>query len=279
MIDLHTHSTFSDGTNTPEQLIALAQQAHLSAIALTDHNSIQGLPAFLTAAAHSDVEGVAGVEFSTQHQDTELHVVALFVPPQSYQSITQTVAAPKLEKQANNRKLLSLLRSQCGLDVSYEELLQDVAENVVNRAHISAYLMKKGIISSIEEGFSTFLHPDYGLYTPPSRLDTLDIIEQIHHWGAVSVLAHPLLNMSAQELSAFLPQAKERGLVAMETLYATYTPQDTATALTLARTFDLLPSGGSDYHGTIKPHITLGRGCGTLAVPEQVLDDLRKHIP
>jgi len=274
-VDLHIHSSFSDGTYSPSELIKMASEAGLRAVALTDHNTVGGLDEFLKAAEDYDVDAVPGIEFSTEQEGKELHIVGLFVDKSAWGKVEKFLDAAKKAKEESNRALLRNLK-KAGYDVSYEELSAK-ASGSINRAVIGKYLAEKGIISSVKEGFAMILSESGGYYTPPKRLSSLDTIKFIRFIGAVSVLAHPLLNLSPQELERFLKIAKAAGLDAMETRYSLFTVEQTKYLESLAKRYELLPSGGSDYHGECKPDISLGSGRGDLFVPLSYYLNLLKN--
>lgn len=264
--DLHTHSTFSDGTFTPAELIAAAERLNLSAIALCDHNTVDGLPDFLKAGQGSAVAAVPGVEFSTDYEGTELHMLALFVKEEHFASVTALMEDFRLRKEKSNEDLVTALR-RAGMDIDYETV-KAKAGGYINRPHIAAELTRLGYTESIKAAFKTLLAPGGGFYTPPQRMDAFASIRFIKSIGAVAVLAHPFLNLDEAGLRAFLPEALNCGLDGMEVLYPKFSPEETELAGRLAAEFGLLPSGGSDFHGENKPDIALGTGKGDLRVPK-----------
>lgn len=271
--DLHTHSTFSDGTFTPAELVAAAEKLGLSAVALTDHNTVAGLPDFLAAGKNSPVETVPGVEFSTEYTGTELHILALYLKEAHFPTVTAMMEDFRIRKERSNEDLVTAL-AKAGMVINYEAL-KAAAGGYINRAHIAAELTRLGYTESIKAAFKRLLAPGAGYYTPPKRLDAYDAIRFIKSTGAVAVLAHPFLNLDEAGLRAFLPQAVEAGLDGMEVLYPRYSPEETVLAEKIAVEFGLLPSGGSDFHGENKPDIALGAGTGKLRVPCYFLDELK----
>lgn len=272
MIDLHTHSYYSDGTCSPAQLVAQAQDMGLHAIALCDHNTVEGLPAFMAAGENSTVETVPGIELSTEYNGTELHVLALFIQPAHYGPITALLEEFRLCKEQSNIQLTEALR-RAGLDIDYSRIRAE-AEGYVNRAVIGAELTRKGYTASVQEAFRKYLDPVRGFYIPPKRLDTLDAIGFVKELGAVAVLAHPFLNLEETRLRQFLFKAVACGLDGMEILYSRYDSRTTELSRKIAEEFGILPSGGSDFHGRNKPDIRLGTGRGNLEVPDEFLQKL-----
>ena len=276
--DLHTHSHYSDGTFSPAEILAEAEQLGLSSVALTDHNTVAGLPEFLSAAQDSSVEAIPGVEISTAYGETELHIVGLFLPADSFDQITALLEEFNRKKETSNLLLIQNL-NRAGYILNYEEICRNHSQGTVNRAVIAAAMLKKGYISSINEAFKGLLSKKGGYYIPPERLSAFDAIAFLRSLGAVPVLAHPFLNLKTEpELRRFLEEAIPHGLAAMETMYSSYSPETESMARRIAREFGLKESGGSDFHGQTKPHISLGFGKGTLAIPTSFSETLKNHM-
>lgn len=274
--DLHTHSYYSDGSGSPEELIRRARERQLSAVALCDHNTVAGLPEFVEAAADTDVEAVPGVEFSTQYKGTELHILGLFILPETYDAVTEFLKDVLIEKEKSNRELIERLKS-AGIILDYEKIKSQV-KGTVNRAVIGNEMCALGYVNNSDEAFRNYLNRSKGFYVPPKvRLDTFDTIRFIKSIGAVAVLAHPFLDLNEAGLREFLPKAIEAGLDGMEVHYSKFSPEKTALAEQLAEEFKLLPSGGSDYHGKAKPDIDLGVGRGNLRIPGEFLKNLKSR--
>ena len=272
--DLHVHSNYSDGTCAPAELITLAEEAGLSALALCDHNTVAGLPSFLAAAEGSAVEAVPGIEFSTDYRGTELHILGLFIRPEYYAPITAMMADYHRRKEQSNIDLVENL-SRAGYAIDYAAIKTSTTDGFVNRAIIAAALMEKGYVDSIQAAFKTLLKPSHGYYNPPKRPDAYETIRFIKSIGAAAVLAHPFLNLDEASLRVFLPAAKAAGLDGMEVLYSKFDAETTALAGSLAEEFSLLKSGGSDFHGTNKPDIAVGTGRGDLRIPTDWLKNLK----
>lgn len=272
--DLHTHSCFSDGTFTPTQIIKLAEEAGLAAVALCDHNTAAGLAEFVAAGRESTVEAVPGIEFSTEYRGRELHILGLFIQEQHYEAVNDLLAQALERKKQSNMRLLEKLREQ-GVAVDYESLWAE-AGGTVNRAVIGAWLVRHGCCGSMEEAFDRWLNLDRGFYVPPKRPGAFEIIRFIKSIGAVAVLAHPFLNLDEAQLRQFLEQATE--LDGMEVYYSKFSEEQTALAERMAEEFGLVRSGGSDFHGSNKPDISIGTGRGNLAVPLESLEELKKRI-
>ena len=274
--DLHTHSCYSDGTCTPEHLIRLAEEANLSAVALCDHNTVAGLPRFLEAAADSAVEPIPGVEFSTQYEGADLHILGLFIQPETYEKITAMLEGLLRAKEQSNRDLLDRMK-KVNITLDYDQI-KAASGGYVNRAVIGAEMTRLGYTESVQDAFKRYLSESKGFYVPPRQLDPYEAIRFIKSIGAVAVLAHPFLNLDEKGLRTFLPEAVKAGLDGMEVYYSKFTPAETRLAEVIAGEFDLLPSGGSDYHGDNKPDIRIGVGRGDLQIPSRVLEGLRSRL-
>jgi predicted metal-dependent phosphoesterase TrpH len=255
-------------------LVEEAQRCGLAAVALCDHNTVAGLPEFLAAAESTTVEAIPGIEFSTDYHGVELHVLGLFLKPESYGPITDLLEDFRARKDRSNAELVEAL-GRGGYRLDYESIKNATPNGQVNRAHIAAALMEQGYVSSVKEAFKTLLAPEHGYYRPPERLDVFEAIRFTKSIGSAAVLAHPFLNLTEAELRHFLPEAKLAGLDGMETLYSSYSEEITARAAFIADEFELKHSGGSDFHGSSKPDVHLGTGKGALSIPLKILEELK----
>lgn len=273
--DLHTHSTFSDGTDTPEELVALAEEKGLAAIALTDHNTVAGLPDFLAAAEGKKVRAIPGTEFSTDYNGIELHILGLFLKPEYFPVVTALLEDYRLRKEQSNLDLVEKL-NKAGYAIDYAAIKASTPKGQVNRALIAAELTRLGYTESIQGAFKQLLSPKCGYYIPPERLSPFETIRFIKSLGAVAILAHPFLNLQEAQLREFLAEAVPCGLDGMETIYSTYDEETTRLAGQIADEFGILHSGGSDYHGGNKPHIQLGIGQGNIAIDYVLAKNMEK---
>ncbi|MBR5126355.1 MAG: PHP domain-containing protein [Oscillospiraceae bacterium] len=271
--DLHTHSHYSDGSDSPAEVIRKAKKMGLCAIALTDHNTVAGLPEFMESARERHIQAIPGVEISAGYQGKELHIVGLFLPMNRLDEIQPFLDSILRRKEESNHRLVENL-ARAGYPIDYGFLLESHPTGNINRAGIATAMLKKGYISSRDEAFQGILHPEKGIYQPPEQICVFEAIGFLAAFGAVSVLAHPFLKLSEPELREFLPVAMQYGLSAMETMYSTFSPAQTTLAREIAQAYGLKESGGSDFHGTVKPGIRLGIGKGDLAVPMEFARNL-----
>ena len=274
--DLHTHSTFSDGTLSPTELIAAAKEAGLAAVALTDHNTVLGLPAFLAAAEGSGVEAIPGVEISAVFEGGEMHIVGLGILPEYFSRISDFLAYYQRAKEESTRALVAALTA-AGYPLDYGEIAA-TTEGLPNRAHVAAALTAHGYTSSIQEAFDTLLGREHGFYREPPRPTAEAAIALLHSVGAVAVLAHPFYDFTEEELCRYLDgeAARPHRFDAMETRYSEYTEEEADAAHGIALRYGLRESGGSDFHGDRKPGIDIGRGRGNLMIPYDFWKELRK---
>ncbi len=266
--DLHTHSVFSDGTYTPGEIVAEAKRLGLI-VALTDHNTVAGLPEFMDEAQKFGVTAVPGVEFSTEYKGKELHLLGLFIFPEHYAVVERMVKEQHVLKEISNMELVERL-NQAGYLIDYARVKARNPNGNANRAHVAAELLEQGYVTSVQEAFETLLRNDGEFYVPPSRLQLIDVIKELRHIRVLPVLAHPLQELTESELRALLPNAIASGLIGMETMHSSYTPEMISFAEKIAAEFNLLPSGGSDFHGSTKPDIALGIGSGRLCIPKEI---------
>ena len=271
--DLHTHSLYSDGSFTPAQIIAQAKELNLT-VALTDHNTVSGLPEFMAEAEKQGVRAVPGIEFSTLWGKTELHLVGLFVAPEHYGALEQVAQEFHALKEASNIQLTERLNA-AGYAIDYDEIRRRNPGGNINRAHIAVELLRLGHVSSVQEAFDTLLGEEHGYYVPCRRLDIRDAIRLLRSIHAVPILAHPLQDLTEPELRQALPELIDAGLLAMETHHSSYDDETIALATQIAGEFCLLPSGGSDFHGQAKPDIRLGVGKGNLRIPLSFYENLK----
>ena len=276
--DLHAHSVYSDGTVSPREIINQAVEKGLYAVALTDHNTTAGLKEFLTAAEEKaeekekeqpgkpPLQAVAGVEFSTDYGEKELHILGLFLKENTFEKIENRLQILRKNKEESNRKLVENLQKG-GYEIDLEKIKSATPNGQINRAHIASALCEKGYVQSVKHAFSTLLSKDGKFYVPTKRLDAFETVRFIKEIGGAAVLAHPFLDLTESELLQFLNLAKPCGLDGMETRYSLFDDGQTARLEEIAKEMDLLCSGGSDYHGFRKPDIQLGAGRGALKVP------------
>lgn len=284
-IDLHVHSTKSDGTYTPIRLVDYAREKGLSAFALTDHDTIDGLE---EAIAYADSlraslpeeekasvpEVIPGIELSTEYEGKDVHIVGLFIDRHN------TLFLEKLKhfseaRENRNHKMIALLNRH-GIDITYAALQETFPEAVLTRAHYAKYMYETGQIRSIREGFDKYFGDRGPCFVPRESVTPKQAIELILLAGGVPILAHPILyRMSDARLDKLVATLKETGLQGLEAVYSTYSTAEGRQIRKLAAKYDLLISGGSDFHGDTKPGLDLAVGYGKLFIPYEILEKIK----
>ena len=273
-IDLHVHSTFSDGTYTPEQLVDAAFEAGLSAIAITDHDTTDGVSVAIRAAKKRDLEIIAGVELSCEYKQKEVHMLG-FCLDYTNPILNEHLRNFQQSRNMRNQKMVMLLAAE-GFDITYDKLLADNPDCVITRANIARYLVEHGCVKDMSTVFSKYLGDDCRCFVPRKKTSPTQAIQLIHQAGGVAFLAHPLLyRMSTVTLRSLVSELATAGLDGIEAIYATYQPGDERNMKNLAKEYHLLICGGSDFHGANKPYIRIGTGMGHLYVPYEVLDNIK----
>lgn len=276
-IDLHTHSTASDGSLTPRALAEAAARAGLSAVAITDHDTVDGAGEFLAACAEYGVEGIAGVEISAKFR-TEMHILGLFID-YTDTAFLKELSFLKNARSIRNREMIEKL-SDAGFDISESDILAlkpgATLENT-GRAHIASVLASRGAVASIQEAFDLYLSKGMPFYVPRKTYPPKESIELIKKAGGLAVLAHPIyITRDRDELTELLGDLKSCGLDGVEVMYSKYDAEYTAMCGNIADRLGLLKTGGSDFHGANKPDIELGHVFGG-AVPYEFYEELLRR--
>jgi hypothetical protein len=276
VIDLHTHSTVSDGSDTPEEVVALAAKAGLSALALTDHDRQDGIAAARKKATELGIELIAGTEISCNHSGT-MHMLVYFLEP-GEGPLQDELLRLQVARDNRNDELIARL-AELGLPVTMEELEAEAGGSGAGRPHVAAILVRKGAASSVQDAFDRWLAKGRPAYVEKERLDPLPAITLALQSGALPVLAHPLsLGLSPDELEGTVGELADAGLVGLESIYGRYSREDRAGLAVMAAQAGLAITGGSDHHGTYKPDLSVGTGQGDLHVPDGALEALRNRL-
>jgi len=275
-IDLHTHSTASDGTLSPTELMRAAKAAGLSAIALTDHDTFEGLPEAREEAQKQGVELVPGCELSLDYGGLPTHLLALFVDERPGHVVSELTRVRKA-RATRNETMLEKLKA-VGVHLKREDVERH-ASGVVGRPHMAQAMLAAGVVRSFEEAFTRFLGVGGLAYVPKAKLTPSEAIGAIHADGGLAVLAHPyLLSQQPRQIEAMLTDLKGLGLDGVETYYTEHSDKYTALIASLAERLGLLMSGGSDFHGAVKPGVALGRGRGGLFVRGELLEKMKQSL-
>ena len=276
IIDLHVHSTESDGTLTPEELVAEAKKAGLSAFALTDHDTCQGVGKAMSPAASAGIELIPGIELSTDYHGKEVHIVGLYIDIENEQLLKKTAEYRKCRSERNALMVEALQKE--GLAITMEKLVAENPDCVITRANIARFLYEHGQIKSVREAFDRYIGDHCKCYVGRLKVSSSDAVRLIKEAGGTAILAHPLLyGLSNTNLQKMIDELKSAGLDGLEAIYSTYTTGEEQQMKRLAKENGLLISGGSDFHGTNKPDISLGKGRGHLYIPYSVLEELKAY--
>lgn len=274
LIDLHTHTTASDGSMTPAELVRHAFEKGLAAIAVTDHDSMDGIEYALHEGRKLGIEVIPGVEISVDF-DPEMHLLGYFLNGY-YEPILKSLEELRLMREQRNPKIIRKL-NELGFDITMEEVSKKADGVNVGRPHIARALMDKGYVDSIAEAFEKYLSAGKPAYFKKDKLTPEEGVALITRSGGTPVLAHPVyLGMAGIELEQLLPRLKAAGLRGIEAVYSENTQEQTARLLKLAEANGLAVTGGSDFHGSFKPHIEIGIGRGSLRIPYELLDRLKR---
>ena len=272
-IDLHVHSTFSDGTNTPQELVSLANKIGLSAMALTDHDTCEGVPFARDAAKGTPLKVIPGIELSTEYHHTEVHIVGLNIDPDN-RELLEATREFRHKREHRNELMIELLRQQ-GFSITMEELIADNPDAVITRANIARFLVDHGEIGSVNHAFERYLEDDCSCYVPREKITPARACTLIQQAGGIPILAHPVLyHMKKAQLEQLIQELIPYGLKGMEVYYSTYDRGQTKDMKSLADEYGLVATGGSDYHGDNKPYIHLGTGKNNLNIPDSILSKL-----
>ena len=274
IVDLHTHTTASDGSCTPSELVALARTAGLSAVAITDHDSVSGIDEAVAAGNDMGVEVVPGVEISVGERD-DMHILGLLIDHKN-ERLNRVMNFLKSSRRERNMLMIDRLRNM-GFDISYNELCEQTGADNLGRLHIAYELEKKGYIKEYGVAFKSFLSMGGEAYVSRLKLSEREGIDAILRAGGIPILAHiSYLRKSVGEIEKTLKRLKALGLMGVEAYHSSYDEETERLANDLAEKLELLKSGGTDFHGSHRPRVYLGTGRGGMCLPYELLDELKK---
>jgi len=276
MIDLHSHTTASDGSLSPAELVALAVAAGVKVLGITDHDTTDGLAAARDAAAAAGlVEIIPGVEFSAEYSPGTMHLLGYLIDPENGELLS-ALEEMRARRNTRNPRIVEALRG-LGFEMTMEEVLAASRGSSIGRPHIAQVMVAKGYAQSVDDAFARWLDRGRPAYVPQARIEPAEAIRVIKAAGGVPVLAHPyqLKPASDSHLEEIVRGLCAAGLGGMEVWYSRHTAEMSAFYLALAERYGLVATGGSDFHGTPKPDIFLGTGTGSLRVPPETVANLR----
>ena len=271
-IDLHTHTTASDGSLSPTELVQLARQQGVSALAVTDHDSVDALPEAMAAGEQLGIRIIPGIEISCTYHNTELHILGYFINP-AHPRLKPALAGYLVSREGRNLKLIERL-CDLGLYLTYEEVKTYAGAATIGRPHIAQIMLKKGYVNSVAAAFDLYLADDGPAYVARPLPTPQDAISLIRDIGGVPVLAHPMYTRLKISTNALCEELQSYGLGGLETLHSSHTIQQADRLRSIAREHGLINTGGSDFHGDSKPELIVGSGYGNLKVPADLLESL-----
>lgn len=277
MIDLHTHSRVSDGSDAPETIIDLAKAAGCTSVALTDHDRLDGIEIAKKRSLQLDIDFIPGVEISCSFKKGTFHLLVYFLEP--IQGPLQDRLVDLQRARTHRNEILAKKLAEAGFPITWDELIEEAGGPNLGRPHFAALMVKNGVVSNIQEAFDKYLAKGKPFYVEKVQLDPKESIELALASGALPVLAHPLtLGLKPEELKSHISEFASYGLVGLESYYSRYQSVDRTFLGETANSMSLVPTGGSDYHGTYKSGISIGVGEGDLEVPDSILEALKNRL-
>jgi len=274
-IDLHVHSTFSDGTMSPSELVEYADQKGLLAVSITDHDTVDGVGEALLSGERNGIEVVPGIEIGAEYAGTTIHILG-YCFDIYHLELREKLKLIQDARVERNDEILLLLQNQ-GIEISAAELHAVSQVGQTGRPHIARMLIKKGFVKSFDEAFKLFLRQGAQAYVPRFVYPVEEMLNMIHLAGGIGVLAHPLqLQNSGLNLHTAIKELAGLGLGGIEVYYPTHSKKTRAVLMAYAQEYDLLMTGGSDYHGAIRPGTTLAGG-KNVTVPYELFGNLKKR--
>ena len=278
-VDLHIHSTASDGTNSPSELIQMAIDENLAAIAITDHDTVEGSREARQIGFPPQLKFLTGVEISTAPPSTvkcdgSLHILGYAVDLDD-SSLNDALNVLQAARKNRNPQIIERL-NQLGFEMSLDDIRNEIGKSQLGRPHIAQHMVQRGYVSSIDEAFDHFLSHGKPAYVDKYRMPCKQAIDVIRAAGGIAVLAHPVLLdfESTDRLEKAVVALVELGLGGIEVFYPEHSPENTAFYASIAAKYRLIKTGGTDYHGQINPEIRLGSGRGDFSVPYSVYENL-----
>lgn len=272
-IDLHVHSNCSDGTFSPSQLVEYALEKGLQAIALTDHDTTEGIEEARAAAQNTSLQVIPGIELSTAFWGRDIHILGLNIDPENTY-FQEKIKAFQQEREQRNRTMISRMQKE-GLRITWQDMTDNFPDSIWTRAHFARFLADTGQVHTLAEAFNRFLGDHAPCFVPRNKVTPFEAVKMIHQGKGKAVLAHPLLyHLTEEQLEELVQSLVQSGLDGIEAIYSTNTGLDEVRMRQLAKKYGIFITGGSDFHGSNKPSIDLGKGRGNLKIPAYLLDNL-----
>lgn len=274
MIDLHTHTTYSDGTYSPAELIELAYKNGIKAIAITDHDTIEGINYAKEKAKELNIELINGIEFSVDYKGIEMHILGYFLDINN-KELLNLLKDLKKTRDKRNLELIEKLNS-IGLDISFDYIKSLSGGGLITKAHFATAIVEKGYAKTRSDAFSLYLGKDKPAYVKRVLISHKEAIDFIYNSKGISVLAHPIIyKLSNKDLDIAIKDLKDSGLKGIECYYPSNTLSQTNFLISLAQKYDLKITGGSDFHGLNRPNVSLGNIFLKKQIDYKLLEDLK----
>ena len=277
MIDLHAHTTASDGTMSPNDLVILAKENGIEAIAITDHDTVEGIPEAIATGEREGVEVIPGLELSVEHNPGSMHILGLLIDHEN-KELNESLREIQASRSTRNPKIIEKL-NEFGLNLSIEEVEKISGGGQLGRPHIAAALVKDGYVRTIQEAFDRYLKKGASAYFERQRLTREEVVDVIHGAGGLVILAHPgTLGVNGKKFDSLLKELKDVGFDGIEVFYNNHSEAEKDRLMRAADNLGFLISGGTDFHGENKPAIKIGVGYGNMAIPYEVLQEMKLRV-
>ena len=270
---MHVHTTASDGTFTPYQLVKYASENGLCAIAITDHDTVSGINEATRAGEEFGIEVIPGIEISVDHE-SEMHILGYFL--KSSNEFEKKLEDIRTRRNSRNDKIINKLR-EFGFDISIKDVLVEARGESIGRPHIASVMMKKGFVRSINEAFEIYLREGKKAYIERERISPSEGIELIRSAEGIPVLAHPRY-LKQDGVEKVIAELKDLGLQGLEVYYSMNKKEETNRFSRIAKKYELIATGGTDFHGSNKPEIDIGRGLGSLRIEYNIVEKMHLII-
>ena len=271
MIDLHTHSTASDGSLAPEALVELALGAGLTALALTDHDTLDGVPRARARAAETSLRLIPGVEIEIERDEGEFHLLGIGLSGDT-SGLLEALSRVQAARRGRNVRMVEKMQA-AGIPITMEEIKETAGGDIVSRAHFARVLVRKKIVGSIDAAFKRLIGKGMPYYEPRACLVLKEATTLIRRAGGVAVIAHPVsLGLHGPALRLFVGASRDQGVSGIEAWHPNHSLKESHTFERLARSLGMLVTGGSDFHGAHIPSRRLGLSSGGREIPDRFLD-------
>lgn len=277
LIDLHVHSNASDGSLTPTEVADEAMRMGLSAIALTDHDTIDGIPEILEYTKDKPLEVVPGIELSCYYNNREVHILGFYMD-YANPSLNEELSELKMAREGRNLKMVELMQAD-GLPVTMKKLLHGNPDSVITRAHFARVLVEEGVCKDKEAAFKKYIGIGCKYYLPKPQVTCETAMRILTTYSKGAFLAHPLLyHLGYAQIEELLIYLKSLGLKGVEAYHSSNNAYESDKLRSMALKLGLGISGGSDFHGAVKPNIQMGKGRGGMKISMHILDEIKKSL-